>query len=148
MVDILHRVGFASTTTDEAYRALVEPTRLAGWWTERVRGEGEAGSTLEFRFDGDEGFDMKVVDTVPGERVAWEVVGGPQEWVGTTVSFDLRTEGDWTVLLFKHADWAEPVESMYSCSTKWATFLLSMKSLLEDDGGAPYPRDVHISNWA
>jgi len=36
---------------------------------------------------------------------------------------------------------------MYHCSTKWATFLMSLKQLVETGDGAPSPRDVTISNW-
>ena len=52
---------------------------------------------------------------------------------------------EFTVVMFKHQGWKEPVEFMHHCSTKWATYLLSMKSLLESGRGAPYPSDVHIS---
>ena len=67
--------------------------------------------------------------------------------VGTTVSFDLKQEGDYAIVLFKHQGWREPVEFMYHCSTKWATFLLSLKSLVETGKGAPSPNDVRIGNW-
>ena len=36
---------------------------------------------------------------------------------------------------------------MHHCSTKWATFLMSLKSLVETGKGAPYPNDVLIDNW-
>jgi hypothetical protein len=36
---------------------------------------------------------------------------------------------------------------MYHCSTKWATFLMSLKSLGETGRGQPSPNDVQISNW-
>ena len=36
---------------------------------------------------------------------------------------------------------------MHHCSTKWAVFLMSLKSLLESGIGNPEPRDVQISNW-
>jgi hypothetical protein len=36
---------------------------------------------------------------------------------------------------------------MHHCSTKWGTFLMSLKRLLETGEGAPDPRDVHISDW-
>ena len=65
----------------------------------------------------------------------------------TTVTFDLAQDGDWTIVLFAHAGWREPVEFMNHCSTKWATFLLSLKALVETGTGAPHPRDLQISNW-
>ena len=74
-------------------------------------------------------------------------VGGPAEWIGTQVSFDLRQEGDWTIIVFKHQGWKEPVEFMHHCSTKWAIFLMSLKSLLETGKGSPNPDDIKIDNW-
>ena len=106
----------------------------------------DIGSTLEFRFP-EGGFDMEVIDLRPAERVAWKVVDGPQEWIGTTVNWDLCQDGDYTVVLFKHAGWREPAEFMSHCSTKWGSFLLSLKSLVETGEGAPSPRDVRIGDW-
>jgi uncharacterized protein YndB with AHSA1/START domain len=146
MVDILHRVGVASSSPDEVYAALTTLEGLSGWWARDTTGETDLGGVIAFRF-GPGGFDMKVVELVPGKRVLWEVVEGPAEWVGTSVSFDLRQEGDYTIVLFAHRGWAEPVEFMYHCSTKWATFLLSLKQLLETGQGAPDPDDVRISDW-
>jgi hypothetical protein len=39
---------------------------------------------------------------------------------------------------------AQPVEFMHHCSTKWATFLLSLKDWLERAEGRPAPYDVKI----
>lgn len=57
-----------------------------------------------------------------------------------------RAEGH-TIVFFRHLGWAEPVEFMHHCSTKWATFLMSLKELLETGTGRPAPHDVRISNW-
>ena len=92
-------------------------------------------------------FDMRVSELDPGRRVVWEVLDGPPEWVGTRVSWDLRQEGDHAILLFRHAGWREEVEFMHHCSTKWAIFLMSLKSLLETGQGSPHPKDVSIDNW-
>jgi hypothetical protein len=50
-------------------------------------------------------------------------------------------------VLFSHEGWKQPVEFMYHCSTKWATFLMSLKKLVETGKGEPAPYDVQISNW-
>jgi uncharacterized protein YndB with AHSA1/START domain len=150
MLDILHRVGI-TTSQDAVYQALTTTEGLAGWWTKDVRGDGDVGGVLQFRFDlgGGEsgGFDMSVLEAKPAERVLWEVVDGPAEWIGTKVSWDLRTEGEYTIIMFAQRGWREPVEFMHHCSTKWATFLMSLKSLLETGSGAPAPDDVRISDW-
>ncbi|WP_280242709.1 SRPBCC family protein [Nocardia abscessus] len=146
MVDILHRVGIESPVS-EIYAALTTTEGLAGWWTTDTRGKGgEVGGVLEFRF-GAGGFDMQVRELEPGKRVLWEVIDGPDDWVGTQLDWNLGQADDYTIVLFKHQGWKEPVESMYHCSTKWAVFLLSLKSLIETGKGAPEPYDVKIDNW-
>jgi hypothetical protein len=75
------------------------------------------------------------------------VADGPAEWIGTKIRFDLKREGDWTIILFTHQNWKEPVEFMHHCSTKWGVFLISLKSLVETGKGAPYPHDIKIDNW-
>jgi uncharacterized protein YndB with AHSA1/START domain len=144
MVDILHRVGITATP-QTVYEALTTVEGLAAWWTTDTSGEGDG--VLKFRFGNVGGFDMKVLDLQANARVLWEVVEGPVDWVGTTVSFDLAQDGEWTIVLFAHRGWREPVEFMNHCSTKWAIFLMSLKSLVETGTGAPHPHDVQISNW-
>jgi len=51
---------------------------------------------------------------------------------------------DQTFVLFSHTNWKEPVEFMYHCSMKWATFLLSLKALAETGKGRPTPDEVWI----
>jgi uncharacterized protein YndB with AHSA1/START domain len=143
MSDILHRASVKASPND-AYHALTTLDGLSGWWTDNTQGESKVGGVLQFRFFEAEGFDMKVLELDPAKRVLWQVVEGPKEWIGTTIRWELKQEGDRTVVLFKHQGWQEPVEFMHHCSTKWATFLMSLKALLETGKGAPYPNDVKI----
>jgi len=146
MADILHRVGVEHSSPQRVYDALSTLDGLSGWWAEKTTGDTDPGGVIEFRF-GPGGIDMKVVELDPGRLVRWEVVGGPEEWIGTEVRFDIRQDGDWTIVLFRHEGWREPVEFMSHCSTKWATYLVSLKQLLETGTGAPDPRDLLISDW-
>ncbi|HEX7134763.1 MAG TPA: SRPBCC domain-containing protein [Iamia sp.] len=149
MSDILHRVGITGTP-EEVYEALTTIEGLARWWTEDTEGDVDADGVIRFRFAGAPapgGFDMKVLETRPAELVLWEVVQGPEEWVGTRIRFDLKVEDGFTIVLFSHLGWKEPGEFMHHCSTKWATFLMSLKKLVETGTGEPSPHDVQISNW-
>jgi uncharacterized protein YndB with AHSA1/START domain len=131
MPDILNKVGIKSSSLDDVYKALTTLEGLSGWWTTDTQGEaGKVGGVIQCRF-GAGGIDMKVLELQPAKHVLWQVVDGPAEWIGTKLSWDLRQEGDWTIVLFKQQGWREPVEFMHHCSTKWAVFLLSLKSLLE-----------------
>ena len=148
MADILHRVGIKSSSSDDAYKTLTTREGLSAWWTNNTQGESnKVGGVIKFRF-GDRGFfDMKVLELDPTKRVLWQVIDGPAEWIGTKISFELKQDGDFTIILFKHQGWEEPVEFMHHCSTKWAIFLMSLKSLVETGKGAPWPNDIQISNW-
>lgn len=147
MPDILHRIGTKSSSPDDAYKALATIEGLSAWWTVDTTGESKTGGVVKFRFGELGGFDMKVIELDPGKRVLWQVVDGPEEWIGTRVVFDLKQDGNYTIILFKHEGWKEPNEFMFHCSTKWASFLMSLKSLVETGKGAPYPDDVQISDW-
>lgn len=146
MVDILHRVG-ATAPPQKVYEALTTRDGLAAWWTTDTAGDGVVGRIIEFRFGDTGGFDMLVLEQRPNELVEWEVTDGPEEWIGTHVTFELKQEDDYTIVRFAHEGWREPGEFLSHCSTKWATFLMSMKQLVETGTGSPHPQDVRISNW-
>ena len=94
-----------------------------------------------------ESFRLSIPELSLHERVLWEVIDGPEEWIGTRIAWDLTQDGDYTGILFKHQGWKTPGEFMHHCSTKWGVFLLSLKSLLESGKGAPFPNDVKIDSW-
>ena len=105
---------------------------------------------LERFVDGDVeigGFDIKVLELQPDRQVLWQVVGGPDEWIGTRISWDIRQEGDYAIVMFRHLDWREPVEFMHHCSTKWASDHNSLKHAVETGAGRPFPNDVRLSAW-
>jgi uncharacterized protein YndB with AHSA1/START domain len=147
MADIRHRVGIKAPV-ERVYHALATTNGLACWWTKDVKGVSQAGEKLKFFFGHPEpAAVMEVTELVPDRRVAWRCVQGPDEWVGTTLSYDLSTDGTETALLFTHADWSEPIEFLHHCSTKWAYHLLGLKAGLEGGTATPYPEDIKISSW-
>jgi hypothetical protein len=148
MPDIRHRVGIAAPQ-HRVYERLATTNGLATFWTRHVEGDSAVGGTLRFFFGKPEpSAVMEVVELSPDDRVRWRCVNGPQEWVGTTVTFDLKTSDAETVLLFAHANWREPAEFMHHCSTKWATVLIGLRSGLEGGAFTAFPDDTKISgSW-
>ena len=138
MPDILHRVGIG-VPPQRVCAALTTTEGLRHWWVGETRGDAKKGGLIDFGF-----CDMQVVDAVPDELVRWRCARGPDEWVGTEVVFRLAWKDDQTFVVFRHAHWKEPVEFMHHCSTKWATFLLSLRDWLETSHGRPTPHDVKI----
>jgi hypothetical protein len=143
MPDIRHRVAI-SAPLDTVFDAVATTEGLSEWWTRGgVRGESSEGARLQFFFGQPKpAAVMQVTRLSPDGHVNWNCVEGADEWVGTTLSFDLTYTGDETVVLFTHADWREPVEFMAHCSARWAYFLLSLKSYLETGKGTPFPEDL------
>jgi uncharacterized protein YndB with AHSA1/START domain len=150
MVDIIHRIGIRAAA-DDVYRAIASVEGVAGWWTRETLGDANPGGTMTvvFRSGGAElgRMNMHVASVRPAKAVRWRVTDGPPEWIGTDVTFDLHEEGEHTILLFGHRNWREAVEFTAHCSMKWATFLLSLRDLVEKGVGQPSPDDLKIDNW-
>ncbi|HYP91174.1 MAG TPA: SRPBCC domain-containing protein [Polyangiaceae bacterium] len=150
MVDIIHRIGIKAPLA-RVYEAISTVEGVAGWWTDETSGESAPGKTINvlFRSHGDVkgkmGFEVRKLE--PGRAVHWRCQSGPEEWLGTDVTFDLRQEGEYTLISFGHRNWREAVEFTAHCSMKWATFLLSLRDLVETGTGRPSPHDLKIDNW-
>jgi len=143
MPDIRHRVAM-SAPLESVYEAVATKEGISSWWTrDGVRGDSTEGSRLGFYFGQPEpAAVMEVTRLSPDGHVGWSCVEGAEEWVGTTLSFDLTEADGETVVLFSHADWRSPSEFMAHCSARWAYFLLSLKSYLETGTGTPFPEDL------
>ena len=151
MVDIIHRVGIKAPLA-RVYAALSTVEGVAGWWTRETTGESKLGGSIDVVFrepNGEEKGRMRFAlqKLEPNAEVRWRFSSGPEEWVGTEVTFQLSQEGDYVLILFGHRNWREPVDFMAHCSMKWATFLLSLMALLETGEGKPAPVDLKIDNW-
>ncbi len=151
MADILHRVGIKAPAS-KVYAALSTIEGVAGWWTKETSGSSKIGETIGVRFHSPDGkeigsMSMEVAALDPDKKVQWRVKSGPDEWVGTDVEFNLSRDGEQTIVLFGHKNWRLANEFMSHCSMKWATFMLSLRELVETGKGRPSPNDVKIDNW-
>jgi uncharacterized protein YndB with AHSA1/START domain len=146
MFDIRHRIGIDAPQED-VHHALTTTEGLASWWTTDTEGDPSEGGKVVFSFGGPDRSATFAVTEVTGDRIAWRAVEGPEEWVDTTVTFDLEHEGDETVVLFTHGGWRESVPFLGHCTSKWGSYLLGMKSLLEGGTARPFPGDIHVSSW-
>ena len=150
MAEFFHLVGIEAPP-ERVFAALTEEAGLAGWWTRdtTVNGDGTGnsavGDTIVFRF-GNHSDEMEIVELEPNRRVAWKVLGGTEDWVGSVISFELTEEAGGTMVFFRHGPIGEVTRFAAFCSTKWALFLLSLKALIETGTGRPYPDDVRITH--
>ena len=151
MINIIHRIGTRSGP-DKVYKAIATIEGLANWWTEEVEGDEQVGGKIKFTFRGKSRdlkgeMVMEVKELDPRKNVKWQCVEGPDEWVGTDITFDLSQQDDQTIIIFGHRNWREAIEFTAHCSMKWAIFLLSLRDYIETGKGSPSPNDVKIDNW-
>ena len=151
MVDIIHKVGIKAPVS-KVYAALSTVEGVAGWWSRETSGDAQPGGTIKVVFRSPAGelkgqMEFCLLELRPSEQVVWRVTSGPEEWVGTNVTFSLSQRGEQTVVIFGHRNWREAVEFTAHCSMKWATFMLSLKQLVETGVGLPAPDDLKIDDW-
>jgi uncharacterized protein YndB with AHSA1/START domain len=151
MAEIIHRIGIRASS-GKVYEALSTLKGLAHWWTENVEGKEETGGEIRFTFREKNGeikgiMVMEVIMLKPSAEVRWRCKEGPDEWIGTEITFRLSQADNQTIILFGHTNWGETVEFLAHCSMKWATFLLSLREYVEKGKGRPSPDDLKIDNW-
>jgi uncharacterized protein YndB with AHSA1/START domain len=151
MIDIIHRIGI-KTPVNQVYKALTTLEGLSNWWTEEVKGDEKIGEKIEFYFRTKAGdligrMVMEVKELSDSKKVRWRCIEGPEEWIGTDITYELSVAENQTIVLFGHRNWKEAVEMTSHCSMKWAVFLLSLREYLETGKGKPSPNDLKIDNW-
>jgi uncharacterized protein YndB with AHSA1/START domain len=138
MKSILHRL-IIETPVAKVYEALTTQEGLSGWWTPETTAKPEVGSIAKFAFGPNYFKEMEVVELQPKSTVRWRCISGYEEWVGTTITFELQPHDKGTLLSFHHDGWKEYTPGFAACSYDWAIFLRSLKFLCETGKGLPYP---------
>src|SRR5262249_18397888 len=139
--EIRHLVGIKASPS-KVYEALTTAKGVARWWTTDVRGDGtHKGGRLEMRFEGNL-LAVGVKDLRKDKVVVWKTTTTDYPFAGV-VRFELKKKGSETLVHFSHTGVPKGFHGDF-LSTKWATFLLSMKDSIEKGRGRPFPRDVHV----
>ena len=151
MVDIIHRIGITAPLA-QVRQAVSTVAGIAGWWTRETTGDSTHDANVRVSFRDPRGAELgkmqfRVFAPEAESRVRWSFDAGPDEWLGTEVTFDLKQDGERTLIVFGHRNWREAVEFTAHCSMKWATFLLSLREFVETGTGKPAPNDLKIDDW-
>ena len=117
---------------------------VSRWWGP-TEGDAAVGGTLVTSF-GDHGVNaMRVLEAGP-TRVVWESVaadgttptGHAQEWLGTTMEFDIVPADTGTELRFRHAGLTPQLECWDSCVSAWTHFMASIQTFAATGTGTPF----------
>ncbi|MGC4231499.1 MAG: SRPBCC domain-containing protein [Niabella sp.] len=135
---IYHRL-LIEAPAETVYEALTTQEGLAGWWTPETTINPEVGGIARFVFEPEYFKEMEITELQPYSKVSWLCRKGYEDWVGTTLSFELEPHVKGTVLFFHHDGWKAYTPEFASCSYDWALFFRSLKFLCETGKGFPYP---------
>jgi uncharacterized protein YndB with AHSA1/START domain len=138
MPDILHELSIKASP-DTLLDAITTTDGLAAFWTDQTDATPKPGTVANFGFgpNRETVFEMRV-DIITPDRVEWTCVGGPEEWVGTTLRWSLHPDGDATTLRFEHRDWKREDGAVASCSYTWAMILDRLDHYVVDGRVSPY----------
>lgn len=140
MADILQVVDI-QMPAEKVYPLVATGAGIAQWWSPDVVSEGDQ---VTVHFGSDWRIVLKKSEDLP-TLIRWQVVEHDStEWPGTELIFRLSEIDGWTTLEFDHAGWADATSFFRFCSTKWVTFLLSIKQAAETGVGTPYPNEIKI----
>lgn len=120
---IVHRIRIKAPLA-KVYAAVTTIEGIAGWWTRETTGSSALGSIVNARFTGNDEeiwkstFEMMKLE--PHKCANWRIRSGPDEWIGTDVTFDLSQDGDMTLVQFGYRNWPKAEEFTSHCSMLWA----------------------------
>ncbi|WP_020176051.1 SRPBCC family protein [Methyloferula stellata] len=147
MPDIMHHLKI-SALPQEVYAALTTADGIRNWWTRDAEFESRIDGTGELRFSQcNNVIKLRVDELEPPTRVGWKATSSlnPQ-WDGTTIAFDLRKEGEATVLSFAHRGFEKADDVYARTTTGWGYFLVSLRQYLETGNGGPSP-DIDFARF-
>jgi uncharacterized protein (TIGR02246 family) len=129
------------------YAALTTQQGIQNWWTKTCEVGPAIGSQVIVKF-GTTFKVMRIESLLPDREVRWKVTEAhldapgltrTDEWIGSTITFQLVRESDFvTRLSMEHRGLTPQVECYEICSNGWKQFLASLKSYVESGRGTPF----------
>jgi hypothetical protein len=101
------------------------------WWSGDIEGRtDELGAEFTYRYQDLHCTTQKIVELVPGEKIAWHVekshiafVDDKSEWDGTDIVFEIEKKGDKTEVRFTHLGLAPAIACYGRCSKAWGFYV-------------------------
>jgi len=131
MADIMHLMTIEAPAY-RVYEALTTAEGVRGWWTPDADLDPAVGGVGTFRFhDGTDVTTVRIESLEKPLRVHWKTIRSFRpEWVGTTITFDLRADDERTVLSFAHRGFKEADVVYALTTTGWGIYLNRLQEYL------------------
>jgi uncharacterized protein YndB with AHSA1/START domain len=141
MFEIMHRIDIEAPS-EKVYAAVATQDGLRGWWTADSVAGDRPGGKAEFGFEKRAAvYQMTIEKLEPPSQVVWKCAGGNPEWIGTTLTWNIRREDDGTVLRFTQSGWREMTDMVATCNSTWGELMYRMKDFVEGRNPGPHWRE-------
>ena len=127
----------------KVYEAISTIEGLKNWWTRQTTGGSQPGDVIAFRF-GEPGMDFKVSGLKKDVEVSWECVAGFDDWIGTTITFQLDENDSKTRVRFSHDGWKITNDHYAGCNFSWGRYMESLRQYCQTGEGAPFGSKKHV----
>ncbi|HWB25140.1 MAG TPA: SRPBCC domain-containing protein [Chitinophagaceae bacterium] len=103
-------------------------TEVPKWWSKDFEGSStKLNDEFVICHPGAHYSKQKVVEAIPGEKIAWLVTGSnltwleknKAEWTNTSMVFDITVSGDKTIINFSHEGLEPGMECYNRCEQGW-----------------------------
>ncbi|CAN5365549.1 hypothetical protein BH09BAC4_BH09BAC4_04820 [soil metagenome] len=119
---------------------------IRGWWTEDMDGDSQKlNDEFTVRFADVHVSTQQVVELIPAQKLVWLVTNSQlnfiqdkQEWMNTSIAFDIRTQDNQTQIHFTHVGLVPQIDCFDTCSTAWSRYIQgSLFKLITEGKGRP-----------
>jgi uncharacterized protein YndB with AHSA1/START domain len=128
---------------DVVFKAINTIEGLSNWWTTDTQGECRKGGIIQFRFGGQTGADMKVLDSIPNEKISWLVVESYYGWEDTHITFLLDENEGKTRVRFSHDNWQDNDDFYAQCCFSWGRYMESLRQYCQTGTGEAFGSDSY-----
>jgi hypothetical protein len=141
----------ATISVDQSpQQAFVAIRNISAWWSEEIQGStARVGDEFKYHYQNLHACTMKLVELVPGKRVAWLVTDNyfsftkdKTEWKGSRIVFDIAKKSEKTEIRFTHEGLVPEYECYNVCSDAWGSYIRgSLMSLIATGKGSPNQKE-------
>ena len=104
---------------------------VRGWWAGEIKGKtAKVGDEFTYAYENFHRSTQRVVELVPGKKIAWLVLNGSlnfvenkREWDGTRIEFTISRKGGKTEIRFTHVGLNPDLECFDACSNAWGSLV-------------------------
>ena len=130
-----------NASREKVFEAIATVNGISNWWTTKTTGTSGVGGVLQFSFGEMKGPDMKVIESKAGNKITWECIASPHNWIGHRITFLLDENDGKTRIRFSHDGWNEQDDYYAGCCFSWARYMESLRQYCQTGKGEGYGSD-------